>query len=152
MNRLEELTLKSADDCLTQAEAEELRTCLDSSVENQELYFGLLELEAALRGRRTNCDLTQATLERLQKQVTDAIAGRVMESISSITPAERKVLRADFRQRARFPGLLAMAASIAILLALAFWLFGAKTGRPVLTEVQGNVTLVRNDSAFSPQP
>src|SRR5262249_28940693 len=150
MTRLEELALKNADDSLTPEETVELQALLNSSGSDRELYLGLLNLEATLRTRRTNLDLTESTLERLRKTLHDSVEARAMQNIRAIAANEQnpefggaRLQPSLFKKEARRtsfppissinfsnPVLLALAASIALLLALGFWFFGARMGSP----------------------
>ena len=54
MTRLDELTLELADSQLSESEAAELAPLLGQDARLAEAHVRLLELEASLRGRRTN--------------------------------------------------------------------------------------------------
>ncbi len=81
MTRIEELTLKLADDALTQVEWEELDRLLVQDTNAQRTHVSLLKLEAMLRGTRRNLDVTDATMRRVNLALAQRIETNVMTEI-----------------------------------------------------------------------
>ncbi len=142
MNRIEELTLKLVDGSLSLPEGIELEELLQASRENREAHLKLLKVEAALRGRRLELDLTASTLERVRREIAETVESRVMRELRSAGPVERKIVRIP-RPQLRMPArVLAMAACLT-LAALLAWYFTARVGSPVLAELSGSVQIER---------
>ncbi len=157
MTRLEELTLKLADDALTGAELRELEALLATEPGAAATHIRLLELEAALRSQRETLDLAEPTLTRLRLELGGSIERRVMQRLETEpppvwAPSSRRREEADLGWFSRLesasssrrlhllwnrPMVLALAASVALLLGLGVWYFGPTMGQPMLAEVQG---------------
>lgn len=83
MTRALELTTKLLDGALTDAEAAELDALLAADPGAEAEHVALLELEAALRGARTDFDLSEATLARVVAAQTERTAAAVLTQIES---------------------------------------------------------------------
>ena len=138
MTRTAELTAKLLDDTLTDAEWVELDALIAVNLAAEAEHLALLELEAELRGLRTDFDLAEATLAKVQEAQTERTANAVMAEIADASPpawASRVAQPAATptgapRPRRRvlvgFAGLLACAAALLVGL----WLGGKKEETP----------------------
>ena len=86
MTRLEELTLKLADDDLNDAEARELEALRAAGPEAASAHTRLLEIEAALRGQRETLDLAGPTLAQLRSQLAVSVERGVMQRLEAEPP------------------------------------------------------------------
>ena len=82
MTRLDELTGKLLDGILSDTEWEELEELLRADAGAESSHNFILELEGALRGLRTEFDLVEPTLARLQDVQTEKTAQAVMAEIA----------------------------------------------------------------------
>ncbi|MBI3851370.1 MAG: FecR domain-containing protein [Verrucomicrobia bacterium] len=171
MTRLEELTIKLADDVLTDVEASELEVLLATQSEAAAPHTRLLEIEVALRGQRETLDLAGPTLTRLRSELGASVERGVMQQLETaplppwtrtrtITPsmshagklrwfAEIFPWRWPLPKLAR-PTMLAFAASVILLLSLGVWLFGPTMGQPVIAEVKGMDASIERGTEFIP--
>lgn len=84
MSRAAELTLKLLDGTLSDADARELDAFLAADLGAE--HVALLELEAALRGLRTDFDLSDATLAKLLEAQAERTADAVLCEIADLAP------------------------------------------------------------------
>ena len=170
MTRLEDLTLKLADDSLSEAESRELELMLQSEPAAAAAHTRLLEIEAALRGQRETLDLAGPTPALLRAELGLSVERGVMQRLATdplpawsrsrlTSPAAirtGKRWRLDlFQVRGRFPlvsrpGVLALAASVVLLFSLSVWYFSPTMGQPVLAEVKGLDVSVARGTEFVP--
>src|SRR5437773_3470384 len=83
MTRLDELTLKLADSELSESGASELALLLGQDARLLKDHVRLLELEASLRGQRTNMQLAEATMAQLRSHLAGTLTDRVMSEIKT---------------------------------------------------------------------
>lgn len=133
MTRIAELTAKLLDGTLTEPECGELEALLATDPGAEAEHLALLELEAELRGLRTDFDLADATLATIQKAHAERTAQAVLTEIASAPPpvwAERPAPTSSRQGRRRIwvgvSGLLVCAAA----LLLGLWLNPASTIPP----------------------
>jgi ferric-dicitrate binding protein FerR (iron transport regulator) len=86
MTRTAELTTKLLDGTLSDAECDELEALVTTDPGAAAEHLALLELEAELRGLRSDFDLTDATLARVRDAQAERTAGAVLTEIASRTP------------------------------------------------------------------
>jgi len=168
MTRLQELTLRLADDTLPDDEWHELERLLATEPEAVATHLQLLKLEASLRGLRETLDLAGPTVARLHSGLAASVKRDVMERLRAWpqpawarartnTPSpgnSRWLERLGFCVR-RWPptqtAMLAFAASILVFLSLSAWFFGSPTmGQPVLAEVKGQGSSIERATEVVP--
>jgi anti-sigma factor RsiW len=81
MTRVAELTLKSLDSALSEAETAELSALVDQDPAAEAEHLELLALEGELRGLLTEFDFADATLARIQAAQADRTADAVLAAI-----------------------------------------------------------------------
>jgi hypothetical protein len=86
MTRTAELTAKLLDGLLSDAEGAELAALLASDPAAEAEHLELLEVEAVLRGLRTDFDLADATLEKVREAQAEKTADAVLDEIASGPP------------------------------------------------------------------
>jgi ferric-dicitrate binding protein FerR (iron transport regulator)/DNA-binding beta-propeller fold protein YncE len=86
MTRTAQLTTKLLDGTLTEAEWAELEALVASDPRAEAEHLALLELEAELRGLRTDFDLADATLAKVQEAQAERTTQAVMTEIASAPP------------------------------------------------------------------
>jgi ferric-dicitrate binding protein FerR (iron transport regulator) len=177
MTRLEELTLGLADEALTKADLRELESLLATEPEAATAHIQLLEVEAALRGRRTTLDLVGPTLARLRSELGVSVERAVMRQLETEPPPAWARARAATQQRSRrreeadqgvlargktasLPRrlrppwnrhvVLAFAASVVLLLGLSAWYLSPTMGQPMLAGVKGVDVFIERGTAFFP--
>jgi hypothetical protein len=168
MTRLEELTIKLADDELPDDEWRELERLLATEPKAAATHRRLLEVEAALRGLRETLDLALPTVARLRSGLAASVQRDVMQRLrTGPRPAWARVRaitpsagdrgwpgRFKFSVR-RWPpprtAMLAFAASFLLVLSLSVWFFGSPTmGQPVLAEVKGQDASIERSTGVVP--
>jgi hypothetical protein len=171
MTRLEELTLKLADDALNDGEACELEVLLEVDPEAAAAHRRLLAIEAALRGQRETLNLAAVTVTLLRSRLAVSVERGVMQQLGAESPpawarasmAPRPNRRAgglgqlarSFQPRRLLPWLprpavLAFAACVVFLVCLSVWFFGPTMGQPVLAEVKGRDVSIQRGTEFVP--
>lgn len=101
MNRVEELTFRSIDDALSQAEQAELDQLLQDAAARQR-YLDLLAVESALRATGRIPQVADSTVESLQTERSEDLERSVMRTISALpTPAWQAPAPAYQPQRRR---------------------------------------------------
>lgn len=88
MNRTDELTDRLIDGTLTDAEAAELAGLLAEPAARAR-HVALLDVEAALRGLRTDLDLGAATVARIEAERADRAVAAVMAGIAAAAARKR---------------------------------------------------------------
>ena len=83
MTRTAELTAKLLDDTLSEAECAELEALVAADPAAEAEHLALLELEVELRGLRTDLDVADATLAKIQDAQADRTADAVLAEIAS---------------------------------------------------------------------
>ena len=81
MTRIEELTLKLADESLGEDDARELERLLAQNQRARQVHIAILELEVRLRSKRDNLHLTANIMRRLRQGMAESIARDVMSTI-----------------------------------------------------------------------
>lgn len=116
MNRADELTNRLVDGSLTDAEAGELESLLAADSAALERHLGLLNLEAALRGLRSEFDIAETTIQRIQAARAERTAAAVIAGISArpIPPWGRRPLR----RRRMFVAVISVAAALLVAISL----------------------------------
>ncbi len=156
MTRLEELTLKLADDSLSDEKAAELVTLLAESDDARQTHFQLIHIEAGLRAIRTIPDLAPAILTQLHRDQEESIATGVMRQIRELPVSDRPPeaipntdpanpepgvvpfpVAPSATRRSRRRIWLPLAACLALLIGPVVWWLAPVTGDPVLAEIQG---------------
>lgn len=133
MSRVAELTLKLLDGTLADAEGAELGALVEADPRAAAEHLELLALEAELRGLRTDFDLADATLARIQDAQAERTVSAVLSAISQgepptwAHPAPQPQPQRSSRRRVGWAVLLACAAAVLV----AVW-FGARPGPIVL--------------------
>ncbi|QDU19775.1 FecR domain-containing protein [Urbifossiella limnaea] len=108
--RIDDLTDALIDGTLADAGAAELAALVAASSAARERHLALLDVEAALRGLRTDLDLGAATVARIEAERADRTVAAVMAGIAA--PARRR------RLATAAGALAALAASVLLVLAL----------------------------------
>jgi len=126
MTRLEELTLKLADEMLTDAESRELESLLAAEPEAAAVQRQLLEIEAALRGQRETLDLAGPTLARLRSLLAQSVERRVMQQLEVEPPPDWAELRSRRREEADRTFFLRLKSASSALQYLRTWSRAAK--------------------------
>jgi WD40 repeat protein len=142
MTRTAELTTKLLDGALSDDECAELEALVTSDPTAAAEHLALLELEAELRGLRTDLDLADSTLARIRDAQAERTADAVLTEIASrpapawsktATPAQptgaEPARRARLLRRAVWAGGAVLAACAAVLVGL--WLGGRQPELPV---------------------
>ncbi len=86
MSRCDELSARLLDGILTDAEWAELEALLAADPVAAADHLALLELEAALRGLRTDFDLSESTLVRVKDTLSEQTTRAVLAEIASRQP------------------------------------------------------------------
>jgi|GEM_PF-1751526 len=123
MTRTAELTAKLLDGTLTEPECVELEALLATDPSAEAEHLALLDLEAELRGLRTDFDLSDATLATIQKAQAERTAQAVLAEIASAPPpvwAERPAPQPTTSPRRGRWTIWALACAAALFLGL--WL------------------------------
>lgn len=120
MSRTDELTGRLIDGTLTDPEAAELHDRLAADPAARDRHVALLDLEAALRGLRTDLDLGAATVARIEADRAERVAGAVLAGIA------RGPRPAWARRPARRWTVAATLFTLAAAVLVALWI-----GRPV---------------------
>src|SRR5579859_7250395 len=92
MTRIEELSLKLADESLSEVDALELEGLLAKNRRAREIHIKILDLEARLRAKRNNPDLAVRIMARLRHRIAESIARDVMAKIRTQPTPERMPL------------------------------------------------------------
>jgi DNA-binding beta-propeller fold protein YncE/negative regulator of sigma E activity len=130
MTRTAELTAKLLDGTLSEAESAELDALMESDPVAEVEHLALLELEAELRGLRTDFDLSEQTLAQVESVHVERTTGAVMSEIATNSApswAPRPAQLAPRRRRA-WAAVAALAACAAAVL-VGLWL-GTKGPEP----------------------
>jgi hypothetical protein len=162
MNRTEELTLKLADEALTESEARELESLLADNEAARRAHVQILRIEAVLRGQRKGLEMARPVMERIRSAQADSVARGVIAQIK-LKPApewRREQPRAggvwQWFSVVYSPGLaLRLGIAIALVAAAIFaiWNFSAVQGTPTLADVQGaGVILERSGQRLTAGP
>lgn len=106
MNRTDELTDALIDGTLTAAEADELAALLAADPAARARHVALLDVEAALRGLRTDLDLGAATVARIEAERAERTVAAVMAGIAA-APARKS-------RRRVIAALVALAAGVVV--------------------------------------
>lgn len=123
MTRTEELTLKLLDGSLSDAEGRELDSLLGTDPSAVTEHLSILDLEATLRGLRTDFDLSGPTMERVTAVQAEQTTSAVMAEIAALpppgwaAPPASAMSRYGRRRWAVFASLAASAAAIALFVA-----------------------------------
>src|SRR5262245_24724443 len=83
MSRTAELTAKLLDGSLSEGEWDELDALITSDPVAQGEYLQLLEVEAALRGLRTDLDIVDAALAKVKETQAEKTADAVLAEIAT---------------------------------------------------------------------
>lgn len=86
MTRTDELTARLLDGTLADAEWAELEALLAADPAAEATFFALLDLEAVLRGERTDLDLSEATVARVKNAQAEKTTRAVMAGIVTNPP------------------------------------------------------------------
>jgi hypothetical protein len=111
MTRLEELTLRLADDDLSPDEQAELDRLIEADAGARQIHVELLEVEFSLRGRK-DADVADAVLRRLEGAPGPRLVRGIMERVQTSRPPRW----ARPRPRSWWAAPLALAASVALVL------------------------------------
>ncbi|MEK6238287.1 MAG: FecR domain-containing protein, partial [Planctomycetales bacterium] len=139
MNRLEELTLKLADDELSDAEFDELRAAVESDPSEADAFCGLLRLESALRGERET-DLARPTMLRLEERLSERVEHRVMDAVWAIDAARNQAGEQSPRGswttgRRRMIALLGAAAAVLVAVGAFQFFLSPEHGDPSVADL-----------------
>jgi len=140
MNRIDELTDRLIDATLTDAEAEQLTALTGTEPAALGRHFALLNLEATLRGLRTDLDFSADVLNRIEVQRTERTADAVMSEIAQRpTPAWG-------RRRSPWRRVAVAVTAMAAALLLGIWLIRATpprdSGLARVRTISGSVEIV----------
>ncbi|MCE9568147.1 MAG: FecR domain-containing protein [Planctomycetes bacterium] len=124
MNRIDELTDRLIDGTLTDAEGTELESLIGADPSARDRYLALLNVEAALRGLRTDLDLAAATVRRIEAERAERTATTVMAEIAD-SPAPKWSRRSSSR-RWRWAVVTAIAAALLV----GVWLLNPAPNNP----------------------
>ncbi len=121
MTRIDELTTRLLDGTLTDTEWSELELLLAADPAAADEYLALLELEAALRGLRTDFDLAEPTLAKVKEAQVEKTTQAVMAEIAA-QPAPEWAAKPEATPQLAFTsrrwlfaaGLFAVAAGLAV--------------------------------------
>lgn len=118
MNRIDELTARLIDSVLTDDEARELAALTSAEPTALSDHLALLNVEAALRGLRTNLDLGAAVVRSIETERAGRTAANVLAEIADRPPP---AWRSHRRSRWVRPGLVAASlAAMFVIIWLAF--------------------------------
>jgi DNA-binding beta-propeller fold protein YncE len=120
MTRTAELTLKLLDSVLDEAESAELNALVETDPVAEAEHVALLELEAELRGLRTDFDLADATLAKVEAAQAERTASAVMAEIAKRPAPTWVAPAAPAPRRRRVWAPLAALAACAAALFVAF--------------------------------
>jgi len=112
MNHIDELTDRLIDGTLSDTDGTELETLIASDPTARDHYLALLNVEAALRGLRTDLDLGAATVRRIKAERAERTATAVMAEIVE-RPAPKWSRRSSSR-RWRWVAITAFAAALLV--------------------------------------
>ncbi|MBA4186618.1 MAG: hypothetical protein C0467_01230 [Planctomycetaceae bacterium] len=126
MNRIDELTDLLIDGTITDAEGLELDSLIAADPSARGRYLALLNVEAALRGLRTDLDLATVTVRRIEAERAERTATLVMAEIAD-RPAPRWSRQSSFRR-----GLGVAVTAIAVVLLVCVWLLNPAPNHPAL--------------------
>ncbi len=115
MNRVDELTLKLADEDLSEAEARELEQLLGNPAARA-AHLALLDVVVRLRGARPAPELRDRTISLIQEKITGEIKKQVLGEIRRRGPARRAYVARPSRA---WMGWLSLAAAAVVVVALA---------------------------------
>ena len=169
MSRIDELTSKWLDGSLSETEARALALLVEQDPEAKRRHLGLLEVEAALRGRSAPANLAVAVLARLKSETEAALPGRVMDRIksdleSTLIPfpgamdprtAQGTVEVSRRNSVFRFRAYQKLALAAGILLFLGFGAeryFNPTVGNPTLAGSSGPIRLEREGRLVAAAP
>jgi len=103
MNRVEELTLKLADEAIDETELTELRQLVVADDDARRRHVQVLEIEAALRGGYAGVDVTDAVMGAIKQRVEERIEEGVMKSVRRLAPTQVWGTRAGGRKPSFLP-------------------------------------------------
>jgi len=143
MKRIDELTLKFADQTLSDDEAAELLALIESDPEARASHESLLQVEFALREGLTLEALQARVMERVDAEHQTQFTERTMTQIRSMPRRRRKA-------PVPWAAGLAMAASVALVAVVVFMLMGAEedareTGAYLMSD---QTTIERDGQSF----
>lgn len=121
MTRLEELTLKLADLGLTAGEEAELKQLLAADTAASREYFALLDLEAVLRGCRTDLDLGSGIVRQIESERLKRIQRGVLSDIQHNVEA-KAASAARSRQSPHWGYWLNGGVAAAAMIGIGLWL------------------------------
>ncbi len=103
MNRIDDLTDRLIDGALGEADVAELAALLDADPAARARHLALLDVEAALRGLRTDLDLGAATVARIEGERAERAVSAVMAGIAAAPPPPGAAPAAGLRSPPRSP-------------------------------------------------
>lgn len=121
MTRLEVLTLKLADIGLTAGEEAELKTLLADNAAASHEFFAMLDVEAALRGCRTDLDLASGIMQQIELERSQRIQRGVLRDIQNNVEA-KAVGAALSRQSPHWGYWLNGGVAAAAMIGIGLWL------------------------------